>query len=284
VQNTGLLETLLIIGGNGQLGTELRETFADCKVIAPPREDLDLTEQDSILTALRRHRPSLVVNVAAYHHVERCESFPDRAFAVNALAVDRLAGACALVGAAFATFSTDYREGDAPNPLSAYGASKLAGEHLTRRHGARHFIIRTSGLYGRKPSPVKGYTFVDRILEQANLQQRIRVVDDIVFSPSFAPNVAQGFRRVVDHGAFGTYHITDQGETSWFAFASEALRLAGLQADIEPVTSAAFPSAVRRPAYSPLAHAALESAGIAPMPRWQQGLHAYIASREGVTS
>jgi dTDP-4-dehydrorhamnose reductase len=271
---------------------ELREIFADRGVIAPSHDDLDITQQDSVVTALRLHIPSLVVNTAAYHHVERCESFPERAFAVNALAVDRIAGACALSGAAFATFSTDYvfdgtatkpyREADSPNPLSAYGASKLAGEQLTRRHGPRHFIIRTSGLYGRKPSPVKGYTFVDRILEQARLGQKIRVVDDVVFSPSFARNVAQAFRSVVERGAFGTYHITDGGETSWFGFAAEALRLADLQADIEPITSATFASAVRRPAYSPLAHAAMESAGLAQMPHWREGLRAYIASRETV--
>jgi dTDP-4-dehydrorhamnose reductase len=272
----------------------LRELFADHTVIAPSRDDLDIAQQDSVLSALRLRRPTLVVNTAAYHHVERCEAFPERAFAVNALAVDRLAGACALMGAAFATFSTDYvfdgtatrpyREADAPNPLSVYGASKLAGEQLTRRNGPRHFIIRTSGLYGRKPSPVKGYTFVDRILEQARLGQKIRVVDDIVFSPSYARNVAQAFRNVVERGAFGTYHITDGGETSWFGFASEALRLAALQADIEPITSSTFASAVRRPLYSPLAHAAMESAGLPQMPQWRDGLRAYISSRAAATN
>jgi dTDP-4-dehydrorhamnose reductase len=283
-----VLERILLLGGRGQLGTEFRTVFADHALIAPSHEDVDVTDFDSVLAALERHKPSLLINATAYHHVERCESFPERAFAVNAHAVDRLAAACALAGIAFATFSTDYvfdgtstapyHESDRPNPLNAYGASKLAGEQLTRRHGSAHFIIRTSGLYGQKPSSVKGYTFVDRILEQARKGEKLRVVDDLVFSPSFAADVAAGFRRVVETGVFGTYHITNSGETSWFAFANEALAQAGLESKIEAISSAEH-RGVNRPPYSPLAHAAMDSLGLATMPSWQDGLRAYFRLR-----
>lgn len=284
-----LLDRVAVIGAAGQLGRELVAALSDCRVFAPPRGDLDVEEPDAVITALTRFRPTLVVNTTAYHHVERCEAYPARAFAVNALAVDRLAGACALAGAAFATFSTDYvfdgaarvpyRETDAANPLCAYGASKLAGEHLTRRHGERHFIVRTSGLYGRRPSSVKGYTFIDRILSQAAAGTAVRVVDDITFSPSYAPDVAQGFRRIVERGTFGTYHLTNEGATTWYDFAAAALAMSGLTPDLEAVSSAAFPSNVRRPAFSALAHDALARAGISPMRTWREGLAAYLAQR-----
>jgi dTDP-4-dehydrorhamnose reductase len=289
-----LLDRVLVIGATGQLGRELVAVFGDRHLLAPARADLDVEEPDAVLAALRRFRPTLVVNATAYHHVERCEAYPGRAFSVNALAVDRLAGASALAGAAFATFSTDYvfdgtarrpyREDDAANPLSAYGASKLAGEHLTRRHGERHFIVRTSGLYGRSPSSVKGYTFIDRVLSAAHAGTPVRVVDDITFSPSYAPDVAEGFRRIVERGTFGTYHLTNEGATTWYDFAAAAFALSGLTPDFEAVSSTAFPTSVRRPAYSALAGDALASEGIAPMRTWREALAAYLVQRSVVPS
>jgi len=284
-----LLERVLVIGGAGQLGRELVARLAGPSLRAPSRTDLDLEHADAVLAALRRQRPTLVINTAAYHHVERCEAYPDRAFAVNALAVDRLAAACALVGAAVATFSTDYvfdgaaaapyREGDAVGPLSAYGASKVAGEHLVRRHGDRHFIVRTSGLYGSAPSSVKGYTFIDRALRQAEAGEPVRVVDDITFSPSYAPHVADAFLELVRRGAFGTYHVTDAGAVTWHGFAAAAFELRGLDEGPIAVASSAFPSGVRRPAYSALAHDGIARAGLPAMPGWRDGLAEYLRAR-----
>jgi dTDP-4-dehydrorhamnose reductase len=286
---SSLLDRVLVIGGSGQLGREIVAVFADRPAHAPAHADLDLEQADAVLTTLGRLRPTLVVNAAAYHHVERCEAYPERAFAVNALAVDRLAAACALAGAALVTFSTDYvfdglagapyRESDGPNPLSAYGASKLAGEHLVRRHGGRHFIVRTSGLYGRRPSTVKGYTFIDRVLRQAEAGEPVRVVDDVTFSPSFAPHVATALRALVEREAFGTYHVSDAGAISWFTFACEAFALRGLDARPEAVSAEAFAGAARRPKYSALAHEGIARAGLPPMPDWRQGLEEYLQTR-----
>ncbi len=283
------LDCVLLVGGGGQLGRELRSALDGGQVHAPSRAELDLEVPDSVAAALRRYRPTLVVNAAAYHHVERCESFPERAFAVNALAVDRLAAASALADAAFATFSTDYvfdgearrpyREDDAARPLNAYGASKLAGEHLTRRHGERHFIVRTSGLYGRGASSVKGYTFVARILARAEAGEPIRVVDDVTFSPSYAADVADGLLRLVASDRYGTYHLTNAGATTWYGFAEAALELSGIQADLQPVASSAFPSGVRRPAYSVLGAPALAAAGVAPLRDWRGALADYVKGR-----
>jgi dTDP-4-dehydrorhamnose reductase len=284
-----LLDRVLLVGGSGQIGTELRAVLPAGSVTAPSREQLDVENLDSVLAALRLVRPTLVVNTSAYHNTELCERYPERAFAVNALAVDRLAAACAVAGAAFATFSTDYvfdgrgsrpyREEDATGPISAYGASKLAGEHLTRRHGPRHFIIRTSAVYGRSGSTVKGYTFIDRVLTQAAEGRPLKVVDDITFSPSYARDVAVTFRNIAEHGAFGTYHLTNAGSCTWFEFAAEAFRIAGLSPAVEAVPSSIFPSAVARPAYSVLAPAALEREGIEPAPEWRDALARYVAER-----
>jgi len=285
-----LLDSVLIVGGSGQVGRALRAALAGARVAAPPRAELDVERPDSVAAALERYRPTLVVNTSAYHQVERCEQHPERAFAVNALAVDRLAAACAAAGAAFATFSTDYvfggdarepyAETDPANPVNAYGASKLAGEHLTRRHSPRHFIVRTSGVYSAEPSAVKGPTFVARVLAQAEAGQPVRVVDDVTFSPSYAPDVARGLIRLAQREAYGTYHLAGAGAVTWHAFATAAFELAGLAVRPEAVTSAAFPSVAKRPAYSALRSEALPAAGLAPLRPWREALSEFIAARE----
>ena len=248
-----------------------------------------------MLTVFRHQRPTLVINCAAFHHVDHCEVQPERAFAVNALAVDRLAAAAACVGAAFLTVSTDYvfdgklttrpyREDDAPNPLSVYGASKYAGELLARRHSERTFIVRTSGLYGRTGSTVKGYTFIDRVLKQAEAGEPVRVVDDVVFSPSYAVDVARALRRLIETGRFGLYHVTNRGACSWYEFAGEAFRLSGISPDFAPIKYNGFGSLVRRPMHSPLEHAALDALGVEPVPHWRDGLAEYLLARTASVS
>ena len=191
-------------------------------------------------------------------------------------------------GAAFVTFSSDYvfdgekgapyTERDATSALNAYGISKVAGEALTRRHGERHLIVRTSGVFGRTVSTVKGYTFIDRILRQAESGESPRVVDDMLFSPSSARDVAVTVRALLERGAFGTYHVTNAGHCSWYEFAVEGLRVAGIDARVEAVSSSSFPSAVRRPRFSALAHEALARVGLS-VPTWQEALETYIVSR-----
>ena len=285
-----LFERIVIVGAGGQLGTDLMSALADYRPIAANRAAYDLGNHDSMRALVARFRPSLVVNTAAYHNVEHCEIYPDRALAINATAVDALAAVCALAGTAFAHVSTDYvfdgridrpyREDDGVNPISAYGVSKAAGEQLVRRHGGRHFIFRTSGLYGRAGSSTKGYTFVERVLGQAERGEPIRVVNDMTFSPSYTKDVAATMRAIFGKGTFGTYHITNAGHCTWFEFATEALRLAGLQSsDFEPVSYRSFDQYIGRPAFSALELGALAREGIALPPDWKAGLAAYIDER-----
>ncbi|HZW53630.1 MAG TPA: NAD(P)-dependent oxidoreductase, partial [Candidatus Elarobacter sp.] len=206
------------------------------------------------------------------------------------LAVDGAAEACALRAIAFATVSTDYvfdgalgrayREDDAPNPLTAYGASKLAGECLTRRHGERHYIVRTSGVFGTTGSSNKGYTLIEKMLQKAERGEPIRMVADQVFSPSYAPHVARAMRDLIDAAAFGTHHVANAGECSWYDFVRTALAKAGLGgAEIAPATYAELGNPTKRPMRSPLENTTFARCGIAPLPRWEDALDAFLAAR-----
>jgi dTDP-4-dehydrorhamnose reductase len=284
----------MIIGGSGQLGTELRSAFQGTSVFAPTRAQVDIESADALASSILRFSPTLVINASAYHIVEQCERYPERAFAVNALSVDRAAALSALSGAAFATFSTDYvfdgqsarpyPENAPTGPLNAYGASKLAGEHLTRRHGPRHFIVRTSALYGRSGSSVKGYTFVDRVLRQAVAKEPLRIVDDLIFSPSYAVDVAASFRRLVQAEAFGTYHLTNSGEASWYELAVAAFEEESLSPDVEAIRYSSLPGFLARPAFTALAHDGIKKAGLDEMPHWRDGLRRYLRERRAADS
>ena len=279
----------LIIGASGQLGNDLMRAFADDEPIGVDHAMVDIEAPSAIAKLLVHHRPDLVINTAAFHNVDLCELRPDRAFAVNALAVDQLAAQCASAGAAFAQISTDYvfdgtahrpyGEDDAPNPLSSYGISKYAGERLLQRHSERFFIFRTCGLYGIRGSSTKGYTFIERILTTAERGDPLRVVTDITFSPSYTRHVANAIRQIVETGRFGTYHVTNSGECTWYEFATEILRRAKIDAPIARTTSGEFPTLAKRPAYSALAHGAMSAAGLGTVPAWQEGITAYLEER-----
>ena len=148
-----------------------------------------------------------------------------------------------------------------------------------RRHGPRHFIFRTSGVYGKSGTSNKGYTFIERVLQQAERGEPVRIVDDMVFSPSYAPHIARVMLDAIDTSAFGTHHVAGGGATSWFAFARRAFDLSGLEPDLTPLSYASFDSPVRRPLYSPLVSSSLSAAGIEFAPPWEAGLDAFLAAR-----
>jgi dTDP-4-dehydrorhamnose reductase len=284
-----LLRKVVVIGASGQLGSDLTAAFSDCDVVGVDHAMVDIEHAAEVAALFARQRPSLVINTAAYHNVERCETHAARAFAVNSVAVDGLAALCAATGVALAHISTDYvfdgtqrepyDEAAAPAPLNVYGISKYAGELAIAARPVRAFVFRTSGLYGLRGSSTKGYTFVERIREQALAGKPLRIVDDVTTTPSYTHDVARTIRAIVDGGRFGTYHVTNAGSCTWYGFATEILAALKIDADIEPTTSDAFPSYARRPSYSVLANAALERIGIAPARSWQDGLHAYLAAR-----
>jgi dTDP-4-dehydrorhamnose reductase len=275
----------LLLGGFGQLGTEIRRRWTDWNVVAPAHSEIDIEDASSVAAAIERLHPDLLINCAAFHNVDRCEEVPERALAVNAGAVDQMARLARDNGVAFLTLSTDYVfdglmarpyvETDVAHPLSAYGVSKLAGEELVERLRMPAFVVRTAGLYGERPSSTKGHTFVDRILAQARAGEPIRVVSDQTVSPTFAGHLAEALQRLVEGRAYGLYHAANAGAVTWYQFAREVLAQAGLERSIEPISVSDWKSPARRPAFSALENAKLRDAGI-EMPSWQEGVAAYL--------
>jgi dTDP-4-dehydrorhamnose reductase len=284
------MRRILLIGGSGQLGSALRDALEGHSVTAPDQSEFDIVTDDAP-ALLASHAADVAINCAAFHNVDRCEREPEAAFATNALAVDRLAAACARSGAAFMTISTDYvfsgtigrayREDDTPAPRTVYGASKLAGEHLARRHGPRHYIIRTSGLFGTVGTSDKGYTLIDKVLGQAERGEPTRMTGDMTFSPSYAPHVARAIRALIDAGAYGTHHITNTGVCTWYEFVATAFRKAGFGgAPLERITYASLGNPTQRPMYSPLENTTFAAFGVAPLPAWESALDDYLVLRK----
>jgi dTDP-4-dehydrorhamnose reductase len=279
-------QRVLLFGGSGQLGGEIRRLWTGVDIVSPSHADVEITDTQAVARAIETQSADVVVNCAAFHNVDRCEAEPQNAFAANAIAVNAMAEACAKTGAVFLTISTDYvfdgeagrayTEADAPHPISAYAASKYAGELLTLRLQSPAYVVRTCGVYANRPSTSKGHTFIDRILTQARSGDPVRVVRDQTVSPTYAPHLAQGLLQLLQSDApYGLYHMVNEGAVTWYDYASEALRVAGIDYPIEAVSYKDWPSRVRRPPYSALENAKLHALGI-NMPTWRDGIRQYI--------
>lgn len=276
----------VVLGSAGQLGRDLCPLLPG-EVIAATRGDADLTDEAQLRIYLQSQRPAVVINCAAYNFVDRAESEPQPAFAVNAWAIRGLARTCADLGVTLVHFSTDYvfgidaarttpwTEDDAPGPVSAYGLSKLTGEYWVRQLCPRHFVIRTCGLYGVWGVGGKGGNFVETMLRLAGQGRPVRVVNDQRCTPSFTADVAAAAVALLRSPNYGLYHITNAGDCTWHEFAAEIFRQAGATVDLSPITSAEYGAAARRPAYSVLASERL----VAPLRPWREALAAYLTCR-----
>jgi len=274
---------VLVTGAAGMLGTDLCEALRPGHSVVPiDLPDLDLTDTARTRDFVRRTAPDFVCHAAAWTDVDGCEREPDRAFRHNGLATWNVAAACAEAGCPLLYVSTDfvfdgekaapYTEYDDPRPLGAYGASKLAGERHVRELVPRHFIVRTAWLFA-----AHGKNFVLSILRKAR-EPVLRVVGDQVGSPTCAGDLADAIaRHIVDSQLYGTYHITNAGSCSWAELAAEALRLAGSDARVEPISWRDWPSPTRRPANSTLRHLALELQGRDDIRPWQEALAEVVA-------
>ena len=279
----------MLIGASGQLGTDLVRTLPPGDTVALTHSELDITDSRSVSAAFERYTPDVVINTAAFHRVDDCETEVERAFQVNAFAVRDLAQQCFRFGAALVHFSTDYVfagekrepyvETDRPGPLSVYATSKLSGEYFVSAILKEHFLVRTCGLYGSGGSRSKGGNFVETMLRLAGQGKLLRVVDDQVVAPTSTADLARKISQLIQTDAHGLYHVTNQGSCSWFEFARTIFEFAGIEADLEPTTSEAFNSPAQRPAYSALRNLRLESLGLDDMPPWQDGLRRYLAAR-----
>ena len=278
---------VVVVGGTGQLGRELVRALPGADTVALSRAQLDLSNAPAVAPRLATLAPSVVVNAAADNRVDAAEHDPAPALAVNALGVAALAEACRATDALLVHMSTDYvfdgraarsyTEDDPPNPLGAYARSKLEGERLVQALAPRHAVVRVAGLYA-----AGGSGFVDRVLARARASRRLRVVHDQVTAPTWARDVATALARllprlVAGDAPGGIYHMTNAGACSWYEFACTALALAGVDAEIEPITSAELAAPAPRPAYSVLANTRLAAIGEPPLRSWRDALAAYLA-------
>jgi dTDP-4-dehydrorhamnose reductase len=283
-----------VLGAAGQLGRDLCPRLAG-EVVSLTREHADLARPGSLRSLLQELRPDVVVNCAAYNLVDRAETEPDAAFAVNAWGVRELAGACRDLDCLLVHFSTDYvfgldqqrttpyAETDAPGPVSVYGLSKLVGEYLVRSLCPRHLVVRTCGLYGVWGSGGKGGNFVETMLRLAREGKTPKVVADQVCTPSYTVDVAEATVALLGKGAAGLYHVTNASCCSWQELAAAVFELSGAQTKVTPITSREYGAAARRPAYSVLGRAASEALGLPALRPWREALTAYLEERRQCT-
>lgn len=251
---------VLVTGAGGMLGRDLLPILGEVYSTVPlARQDLDISDRDAVRQTIRKTLPDIVVNCAAFTAVDRAETERDRAFLINGIGVLNLALACREQDIPLCHVSTDYvfdgakhapyTPFDSPAPLNVYGESKLAGERYIQWVLNRFYIIRTSWLYGKA-----GNSFVSTILRLASGKEEVRVVQDQTGSPTSTLSLGLAIRSLVETGAYGIHHFTDRtdGGISWFDFAKEIVRLAGLAAQVVPVSTAEFPRPAKRPPYSVL--------------------------------
>jgi dTDP-4-dehydrorhamnose reductase len=271
--------TLLITGAAGQLGLALVQEAArqGWDAVATDAHNLDITDPQAVWGELSRRRPEVVINAAAATRVDDLESDPDGALRVNAMGPRNLAVACRRLGMKLIHLSTDYVfdgakagpyvEWDATGPLSVYGRSKLLGEEWVRQQCPDHFIVRTAWLYG-----IPGPNFVSAILakgRELGPDGELKVVSDQRGTPTSTLALAPQLLALAGTEAFGTYHATCQGETTWYEFAGVILAAAGLAVRVSPCTTAEFSRPAPRPANSVLDNRLLRVAGLDRMPAWQ---------------
>jgi dTDP-4-dehydrorhamnose reductase len=282
---------IAVIGANGQLGVDVVNAFRSNgdDVFALLHSDIELSNLESVTSHLQSLLPQIVVNTAAMHHVEKCEQDPQRAFAVNGVGALNLSIAARNIDAAVMHVSTDYVfdgakgdpyvETDAPKPLNVYGNSKLSGEYFVRSTAEKHFVMRTSAIYGTNPCRAKGgLNFIELMLKLAKERDELRVVDNEVVTPTPTVEIARQMVILSRTDKYGLYHATAEGSCSWYAFARQIFSLTNTKVNLQIAGPNEFPTKVARPKYSVLENRALKSAGLNVFKPWQDGLRAYMFS------
>lgn len=291
---------ILITGASGQLGTELQrqlkngrsalgpvpERLKNATVIPTDVAELDITSRSDTIAFVRRHQPDTIISCAAFTNVDGCEANPEAAFKVNAAGAGNLAQAAEKIGARLIHVSTDYvfsGQGDHPldeseliAPQSVYGKTKALGEAYVRDFCRRYFIVRTAWLYG-----YAGKNFVKTMVNAGKKFGRLEVVSDQLGNPTNAEDLAHHLLKLAVSHDYGVYHCTGEGVCSWYDFAAEIIRLAGVEAEVLPCTSAEYaqkhPEAANRPAWSALENRMLACTVGNQMRPWREALADYFA-------
>jgi dTDP-4-dehydrorhamnose reductase len=273
-----------ICGAGGMLATDVREVFQQRghEVVDLTINDLDITDISMVREKFSTIKPDVIFNAAAYTNVDGCESEPDLAYKVNSLGPRNLAIAANEAGAALVHISTDYvfggvgntpyREYDLTNPQSVYGKSKLDAELFVRNLCPRHYIVRTAWLFG-----INGNNFVRTMLRLAKERDTLTVVNDQLGSPTFTYDLAEAMADLIEKPTYGTYHLTNSGECTWFEFTREILRQAGIEGvEVKPMTTEQLNRPANRPRYSVLDNYVWGMDGRVPLRNYREALADYL--------
>jgi dTDP-4-dehydrorhamnose reductase len=281
---------IAVTGAYGQLGGELCRQFGP-DAIPLDIDTLDLTDGRAVIDRMLALKPGAIVNCAAYTQVDKAEDESKKCRAVNATAVEHLARACGLLDCPLVQISTDYvfgaespqkrawQEEDPTSPQGVYARTKWEGEQAAARH-PKHLILRTCGLYAG-PSDTRAVNFVKTMLRLGSQRPELRIVADQHCTPTYVPHLARAIVFLVGAAdsrsvPWGTYHVTNTGQTTWFDFAKEIFRHSGMKVSLEPITTAEYGAPAARPSYSVLDTTVYHRLGGPPMPDWKAALNEYF--------
>jgi len=277
---------VVLIGANGQLGSDLRRTVPpNVKLFSLTRSELDVTLKTNVEATLKNLKPDIVINTSAYVKVDKAEEEIDEAFKINAIGVKYLVEICRKLKITLLHISTDYvfdgkkgklkepyYESDQNNPINIYGISKLAGEIIIRNYLEKFYIVRVASLFGKAEARGKGGNFVYTILNKAKKGEPIKVVNDIFMSPTYTYDAAKEIWNILLEGKpYGIYHVTNKGFCSWYEFAVKILEIANIRANIEPAHHMEFEMKAKRPLWS-----VLESEKGIELSSWLDALRRFI--------
>lgn len=268
---------ILFTGAKGMFGQDAVRIFSDLgyKVIPVDIQDFDITDETSVKEFLRGVEFDLVLHAAAYTNVDLAETEVEKCFLINAKGTENIAKVSAMKGVPIVYISTDYvfdgeetrpyLPDDRTNPQGVYGKSKLEGEIAIRKYNPKHFITRTSWLYGKN-----GKNFVDTMINLAKTQSVLKVVNDQTGCPTWTYDLAEGILKIIENNnPYGTYHICGSGSVTWYGFAKKIFELKKIDVEVIPVTTEEFPRPAKRPRYS-----VMENEGICR--RWEESLFMYL--------
>ncbi|MES0341970.1 MAG: dTDP-4-dehydrorhamnose reductase [Candidatus Humimicrobiaceae bacterium] len=284
---------IFLIGVDGQLGTDINKHFTKMGLNVRGLiglKEIDICDYDKSYKLVKNSDPDIVINTAAFHNVDLCEDEMIQAFKVNVSGVQNIATICRELNIPLMHFSTDYIfdgekktpyiEGDCPKPLSIYAISKLGGERVVQYMLEKYYLVRLSGLYGHAGCTGKeNINFVETMLSLGDTKSQVRVVNDQVLTPTSTKDVAEKLFELIQTGKYGLYHMTNTGSCSWFEFAFETFKLAGIDMDVLPISSEEFGAKAVRPGYSVLDNSNLKKAGLSDMRNWKEALMEYIKNR-----
>lgn len=274
---------ILITGILGQLGYDLAKelTKRGKEFIAPSLEELELTTEDGAKNFILEKKPDMVIHCAAYTAVDKAESEQELALTVNGFGTRWVAEACREVGAKMIYISTDYVFGgdghtpyeidDEKKPVNVYGRSKLLGEDAVTAILEKHFIVRTSWVFG-----INGHNFIKTMLKLAKMKDKISVVNDQVGSPTYTVDLAKLLADMAATEKYGTYHASNEGFCSWAEFAREIFKQAGIEIEVDGIPTVEYPTPARRPFNSRLSKKSLDEAGFNRLPSWQDAVKRYL--------